>query len=101
MGDHKAEESFKSLVFTGSMGAYIRSRALASPLSEILPPVILYIASWQAITGAPLYSASKHAVLGFMRSIYLTCLAKKIRVGVVHPFFVGQSLPQKICNVSI
>ncbi|KIM92015.1 hypothetical protein PILCRDRAFT_108768 [Piloderma croceum F 1598] len=68
MRNYKAEDSLKSIVFTGSM------------------------ASWQAIPGAPLYSASKHAVLGFMRSIYLTCLAKNIRVAVVHPFFVDTAI---------
>jgi NAD(P)-dependent dehydrogenase (short-subunit alcohol dehydrogenase family) len=62
-------ESLKSIVFLGSM------------------------ASWQALPSAPLYSASKHAILGFMRSLYLPCLKDGIRVAVIHPWFAGPSCP--------
>jgi len=68
MKKNKPEGSLKSIIFLGSM------------------------ASWQAIPNAPLYSASKHAVLGFMRSIHPQCLASGIRVGVVHPFFVDTTI---------
>jgi len=68
MKKNKPEGSLKSIIFLGSM------------------------ASWQSIVGAPLYSASKHAVLGFMRSIYPLCLAHGIRVGVIHPFFVDTTI---------
>jgi len=61
-------ESLKSIVFLGSM------------------------ASWQALPSAPLYSASKHAILGFMRSLYLPCLKDGIRVAVIHPWFADTAI---------
>jgi len=65
---NQSEGSLKALIFIGSM------------------------ASWQAIVGAPMYSASKHAVLGFMRSLHLPCQEAGIRVGVIHPFFADTSI---------
>ena len=53
-------------------------------MSCIQPP---FLASWQAIPDGPMYSASKHGVLGFMRSLHLPCLHEGIRVGVIHPWF--------------
>lgn len=44
---------------------------------------------------SPLYSASKHAVLGLMRTLHLTLSndpdMKHIRLAIVHPWFAGQS----------
>lgn len=37
-----------------------------------------------------MYSASKHAVLGFARSVASTVKKRNIRVNVVHPFFSGE-----------
>lgn len=48
-----------------------------------------YTASWEGVVGAPTYTASKHSVLGVMRSIHASCLLDGIRVGVIHPFFAG------------
>ena len=45
-----------------------------------------------SIPTAPMYSASKHAVLGFARSVAVTVKSKNIRVNVVHPFFSGKCL---------
>lgn len=39
-----------------------------------------------------MYSASKHAILGVMRSLYLPCLQDGIRVAVIHPWFAGLSI---------
>jgi NAD(P)-dependent dehydrogenase (short-subunit alcohol dehydrogenase family) len=39
-----------------------------------------------------MYSASKHGILGFMRSIYLPCLREGIRVGIIHPWFAGTAM---------
>jgi NAD(P)-dependent dehydrogenase (short-subunit alcohol dehydrogenase family) len=39
-----------------------------------------------------MYSASKHAVLGFARSVAATVKDRNIRVNVIHPFFSGKSL---------
>lgn len=42
------------------------------------------------IPGGPLYTASKHAVLGLMRSLHLPLEMQGIRIGVIHPFFAGE-----------
>lgn len=47
-------------------------------------------ASWTGLTGASLYSASKHAVLGFMRSMTQPLEARGIRIAVIHPWFSGK-----------
>jgi NAD(P)-dependent dehydrogenase (short-subunit alcohol dehydrogenase family) len=52
-----------------------------------------------SIPSAPTYSASKHAVLGFARSVALTVKKRNIRVNVVHPFFSGESLDVRSTNV--
>ncbi|KAK0195010.1 hypothetical protein F5146DRAFT_1100683 [Armillaria mellea] len=47
------------------------------------------IASWKAIRRGTMYSASKHAVLGTMRSLYPDFADQGIRISVVNPFFAG------------
>lgn len=39
------------------------------------------------IPGATMYSASKHALLGVMRSVYLDCKRAGVRVAIINPFF--------------
>lgn len=34
-----------------------------------------------------MYSASKHALLGVMRSVYLDCKRAGVRVAIINPFF--------------
>jgi len=65
---NKQPGDLKSLIFIGSM------------------------ASWQAIPGGAMYSASKHAVLGAMRSIHPSMEQKGIRVGSIHPFFADTGI---------
>jgi NAD(P)-dependent dehydrogenase (short-subunit alcohol dehydrogenase family) len=52
------------------------------------------MASWHPIAGAPLYTGSKHAILGVMRSLATTAslLPKLLRLGCVHPFFVDTTI---------
>ncbi|KZT20704.1 NAD(P)-binding protein [Neolentinus lepideus HHB14362 ss-1] len=50
------------------------------------------MSSWQAIPGAPLYSAAKHGTLGFMRSLSATSEADGIRILSIHPWFVDTAL---------
>jgi len=50
------------------------------------------MASWQSIPGAPMYSASKHAILGVMRALYMPCLQDGIRVAVIHPWFADTAI---------
>jgi len=61
------------------------NRASSSDLKAVV--VMGSIASWQCIPGGPMYTASKHAVLGFARSVATTVKNKNIRVNVIHPFF--------------
>jgi NAD(P)-dependent dehydrogenase (short-subunit alcohol dehydrogenase family) len=56
-------------------------------------------ASWQAIPGEPMYSAAKHGVLGFMRSIYPSCRSQGIRVGTIHPWFADTALVRTYVRV--
>jgi NAD(P)-dependent dehydrogenase (short-subunit alcohol dehydrogenase family) len=43
-----------------------------------------------AVPMGEMYSGSKHAVLGVMRSLHPILELKGIRVGCIHPFFVGK-----------
>jgi len=61
------------------------NRASPSDLKAIV--VMGSMASWMSIPTAPMYSASKHAVLGFARSVAVTVKSRNIRVNVIHPFF--------------
>jgi len=62
------------------------------------------VASWMPIPGGPLYTASKHAVLGVMRSLHLPLELQGIRIGVIHPFFADTAivpLPVKVVLAGI
>ncbi|GAA5829579.1 hypothetical protein JCM3770_002689, partial [Rhodotorula araucariae] len=50
------------------------------------------MASFFGLPGAPIYSASKHAMLGLFRSLYYDSLAYGIRLNIVNPFFVSTGL---------
>ncbi|KAI0043269.1 NAD(P)-binding protein [Auriscalpium vulgare] len=50
------------------------------------------MASWQGIPLAPQYSASKHAVLGFMRSIEKIVARDNVRVATIHPWFADTNI---------
>ncbi|KAI0042896.1 NAD(P)-binding protein, partial [Auriscalpium vulgare] len=49
------------------------------------------MASWTALPHAPQYSASKHAILGFMRSIEEIVARDEVRVATIHPWYAGSS----------
>ncbi|KAL1665067.1 hypothetical protein GGF50DRAFT_126686 [Schizophyllum commune] len=66
--NRRDRSSLKSLVFLGS------------------------IASWQAIPGGPLYTASKHAIFGVTRSLHPTLDIHNIRVACVQPFFADTAI---------
>ncbi|KAJ3716766.1 hypothetical protein DFJ43DRAFT_1006628 [Lentinula guzmanii] len=59
--------------------------------SSSLKAVVLVgsIASWTALTQAPMYTASKHAVLGIMRSLDASFASRGLRIASIHPFFAG------------
>lgn len=50
------------------------------------------MASWSGIPRASLYAASKHAVLGVMRSLYPTFKLRDIRIACIHPFFADTAI---------
>ncbi|RDB25508.1 5'-hydroxyaverantin dehydrogenase [Hypsizygus marmoreus] len=50
------------------------------------------MASWAGIPQGSLYAASKHAVLGLMRSLYPGFAARDIRIATVHPFFADTAI---------
>ncbi|KAF9254512.1 NAD(P)-binding protein, partial [Marasmius fiardii PR-910] len=50
------------------------------------------MASWLGIPSATQYTASKHAVLGVMRSMHPIYERLNIRIATIHPFFAGASL---------
>lgn len=50
------------------------------------------VASWVSVPFAPLYAASKHAVLGLMRTFASDLESQNIRVGSVHSFFANTGL---------
>ncbi|KAF8893434.1 hypothetical protein BD779DRAFT_1467786 [Infundibulicybe gibba] len=62
--------------------------------SGSLKAVILLgsMASWSGIPRGGMYSASKHAVLGMMRSLYPTFALKDIRIASIHPFFADTAI---------
>jgi short chain dehydrogenase len=47
------------------------------------------VASWESIPNAPVYSAAKHGLLGFMRSLQSYWGYEGIRFAIVHPWFAG------------
>jgi len=52
-------------------------------------PTKAILASWASIPRGPLYSASKHAILGLMRSLSPEFEANNIRIGTIHPSDTG------------
>ncbi|KAA1467035.1 NAD(P)-binding protein [Dentipellis sp. KUC8613] len=65
---NRTKDAWKSIVLIGSM------------------------ASWQAIPKGPQYSASKHGILGLMRSLYPIVDAENIRISVIHPWFADTGI---------
>jgi len=82
-----SEEDLKAIILIGSIGACeaitCRTSLKASP------------ASWMAIPGAPMYSGSKHGVLGLMSALHPLLEVTNIRIGCVCPFFAGSFSPSR------
>lgn len=64
------------------------------PEADTLKAVVLIgsMASWAGIPRASLYTASKHAVLGLMRSLYPSFNLQNIRIACIHPFFADTNI---------
>ncbi|KAF9452759.1 NAD(P)-binding protein [Macrolepiota fuliginosa MF-IS2] len=81
---------------------YLKLNRKENDLKSII--LIGSVASWMPIPGGPLYTASKHAILGVMRSLHLILELQSIRIGVIHPFFADTAivpLPVKVVLAGI
>ncbi|KAJ4473033.1 hypothetical protein J3R30DRAFT_3659385 [Lentinula aciculospora] len=80
-----------------------RSQEDQSAESSSLKSVIIIgsIASWTALTRAPMYTASKHAVLGLMRSLDDSFVSRGIRIACIHPFFAATSIVPDIVRLQL
>lgn len=79
---------------------------LNRPDPKSLKAVVLIgsMASWFGIPRGEIYSASKHAVLGFMRALHPSLEAQHIRISVIHPWFADTGIlttPLKIMLAGI
>lgn len=72
-------------IYTVKLGFYHLSRNPAKGGKSIV--ILGSMASFFGIPGAPLYTASKHAVLGFMRSLYHNAKSENISISTINPFF--------------
>ncbi|KAG6829700.1 hypothetical protein H0H87_010502 [Tephrocybe sp. NHM501043] len=61
---------------------------------DTLKAVVLVgsMASWLGIPHGAMYAASKHAVLGLMRSLYPEFALNNIRIATIHPFFADTKI---------
>ena len=81
-------DSLKALVIMGSMGKHnllISSNYIQCSLSNI--------ASFNPLPATPFYTASKHAVYGFMRALKPEFDVFGLRVVTVCPWFTGMQIP--------
>ncbi|KAH8824381.1 hypothetical protein DL96DRAFT_1531608 [Flagelloscypha sp. PMI_526] len=87
-------------VYTASLARHYLSQGHYSHDPDLKALVVLgSMASWQAFAPAPLYSASKHAVLGLVRSLTPGFELLGIRIACIHPWFADTtilSLPTKV-----
>ncbi|KAF8070808.1 hypothetical protein FPV67DRAFT_1043792 [Lyophyllum atratum] len=62
--------------------------------STTLKAVVLIgsMASWLGVPKASMYAASKHAVLGLMRSLYPEFHLQNIRIACIHPWFADTAI---------
>ncbi|KAG6920143.1 hypothetical protein DXG01_004909 [Tephrocybe rancida] len=61
---------------------------------DTLKAVVLLgsMASWLGVPHGVMYAASKHAVLGIMRSLYPEFSRNNIRIATIHPFFADTKI---------
>ena len=81
--ERKPGDLLKSIVLLGSMGGFPGCFSRSGLNADGTP------ASWQAVSQGPIYSATKSGVLALARALAYPLAQKKIRVGIVHPFFTG------------
>ncbi|KZP34416.1 NAD(P)-binding protein [Athelia psychrophila] len=78
-------------LYTAYVGLhYLRKGKKEGDLKSVV--LIGSMASWQAPTNMPMYAASKHGVLGFMRAVYPSCRREGIRISIIHPWFADTKI---------
>lgn len=78
-------DQLKAIVMVGSMG-------MSDPLSsrQFSSSSSIDTASWHGFGDLPMYTATKHAILGLMRGLELRCKNAGIRIGTIHPWLVRE-----------
>ncbi|EIN11757.1 NAD(P)-binding protein [Punctularia strigosozonata HHB-11173 SS5] len=79
------------VAYTTHLGLYYMKQSKSQVKALVL---IGSMASWQAVSGGPLYSASKHGVLGLARSLYPDARSAGIRTAIIHPWFAATGIIQ-------
>jgi len=85
------EVNLIGVFYTVHLGVHYAKRNRA-PSSWKAIVMIGSIASWQGVTRAPQYTASKHGVLGLMHALDPIVTADNIRIAVIHPWFADTSI---------
>jgi NAD(P)-dependent dehydrogenase (short-subunit alcohol dehydrogenase family) len=85
---NRTPSSWKAIVMIGSAGSYPHLACFYFVKNQTDPYTA---ASWVGLPSAPQYTASKHAVLGLMRSLDPVVAADNIRIAVIHPWFAGNA----------
>ncbi|KAF8256820.1 hypothetical protein EI94DRAFT_1693694 [Lactarius quietus] len=83
--------NLKGVFYTVHLGVHYVKRN-RSPDSWKAIVLIGSVASWVGIPRAPQYAASKHGVLGLMRSIDPIVTADNIRIATIHPWFADTGI---------
>ncbi|KAF9462472.1 hypothetical protein BDZ94DRAFT_1322648 [Collybia nuda] len=80
------------VLYTTHLALYYLLLNRSSP--DSLKAIVLLgsMASWSGIPRGSLYAASKHAILGLMRSLYPGLHFQNIRIASIHPFFADTAI---------
>ena len=97
-----SEEDFDSVMDVNLKGAYFITKEVAKKLiKENKPGSLINISSQMAYVGGvdrAVYSASKHAVEGFTKSMAIEFGSHKIRVNTICPTFIKTDLTMSTFN---
>jgi len=86
-----ADINLTGVLYTVHLGIpYLQRNAEKGALRSII--LLGSMASWQATAGGPLYSATKHSMLGLMRALHVDLRPHGIRVGIIHPWFAETNI---------
>ncbi|KII92647.1 hypothetical protein PLICRDRAFT_37424 [Plicaturopsis crispa FD-325 SS-3] len=91
------EMNLISVIWTTNLAVHYLKINPATECKAII--LIGSMASWQAIPGGEMYSAAKHGILGFMRSLHIPLLSSGIRVGAIHPWYADTGIVPTLTKV--